>query len=164
MGGDLLEVVGLQEEIRRITNSWIFTYYATNYNYNNNFGNCCILNLCYFGFIFVGLMSIVAIHRSYVIFFFFNKTFNIRLISVSSAESTFCVGTDVKRFSCVGMRVTDLSRLHCAAQTALDRLFAAREISNISGSYKTSGESFRELTQAVRKHIVRKKQIKEWEK
>lgn len=77
------------------------------------------------------------IHISYksLLFFFFNKTFNIRLISVSSAESTFCVGTDVKRFSCVSMRVTDfLSFALRRANCALDRLFAAREILNISGS------------------------------
>jgi len=63
----------------------------------------------------------------------------------------FCVGTDVKRFSCVGMRITDSSRLHCAAQIALDRLFAAREILNISGSGRSPYGSSRGLTQVLRR-------------
>lgn len=89
-------------------------------------------------------------------FFFFNKTFNIRLISVSSAESTFCVGTDVKRFSrMVGMRVTDSSRLHCAARTALDRLFAAREILNISGSVEAPRILSKINASFAKGHIVR---------
>lgn len=132
MGGDLLEIVGLQEEIRRITRfiQFLHTYYTRNYNCDSNFDTQQLFTICDNSDPFVGLcrsrVNTVAMHSSYIIFF--NKTFNIRLISVSSAESTFCVGTDVKRFSCVGMRVTDVFRLHCAAQTALDRLFAAREI------------------------------------
>lgn len=60
-------------------------------------------------------------------FFFLNKTFNIRSISVSSAKSTFCVGTDVKNFGGFHSLVT--SRLHVQLD---DSLNSPRSIQNIS--------------------------------
>lgn len=64
----------------------------------------------------------------FVLFFFFlNKTFNIRSVSVSSAKSTFCVGTDVKNFGGFHSLVTS----HLLVQLD-DSLNSPRSIQNIS--------------------------------
>lgn len=122
----------------------IFIYYTTNYIVMT-----VISTLTYFKFVIFWIHlckpRVNSRNTFFTCYFFFNKTFNIRLISVSSAESTFCVGTDVKRFSCVGMRVTDLSRLHCAAQTVLDRSSRHAKYRTFPNPSK-SGEFFWRLT------------------